>query len=78
MKAFVSESLICALALGMIFVGSLNAQTPSASADTTRYGPYPSYYKEIIMHWLNKQFHRERAKSFRRLYRQAKTFCAHS
>jgi hypothetical protein len=54
MKTFVSESLICALALGMIFVGSLNAQTPP-SADTARYGPYPTYYKEIVMVWLNKQ-----------------------
>jgi hypothetical protein len=53
MKAFVSESLICALAIGMTFVASLNAQTPSA--DTARYGPYPTYYKEIIMVWLNKQ-----------------------
>jgi hypothetical protein len=54
MKTFMSESLICALALGMIFVGSLNAQTPP-SVDTARYGPYPTYYKEIIMVWLNKQ-----------------------
>jgi hypothetical protein len=54
MKTFVSESLICALALGMIFVGSLNAQSPP-SADTARYGPYPTYYKEIVMVWLNKQ-----------------------
>ena len=53
MKAFVSESLICALALEMIFAGSLNAQTPSA--DAARYGPYPTNYKEIIMQWLNKQ-----------------------
>ncbi|MGC2627201.1 MAG: hypothetical protein WA269_10215 [Candidatus Udaeobacter sp.] len=53
MKALVSESLICALALGMTFVVSLNAQTPSA--DTARYGPYPTYYKEIIMQWLNTQ-----------------------
>ena len=53
MKAFVSKSLICAFALGMIFAGSLNAQTPSA--DTARYGPYPTNYKEIIMPWLNKQ-----------------------
>src|SRR5438874_11158349 len=53
MKTFVSDSLICALALGMIFVGSLNAQTPSA--DTARYGPYPTNYKEIVMQWLNKQ-----------------------
>jgi hypothetical protein len=54
MKAFVSESLICSLVLEIIFVGSLNAQTPP-SADTARYGPYPTYYKEIIMQWLNKQ-----------------------
>ena len=53
MKAFVSESVVCALALGMIFVGSMNAQTPAA--DTARYGPYPTLYKEIIMQWLNKQ-----------------------
>ena len=53
MKALVSESLICALALGMIFVASLDAQTPSA--DTARYGPYPTYYKEIIMQWLTTQ-----------------------
>jgi len=53
MKAIVSKSLISALALGMIFVGSLNAQTPSP--DTARYGPYPTNYKEIIMQWLNKQ-----------------------
>src|SRR5246127_5807532 len=53
MKAFVSESLICALALGITFVASLNAQTPSA--DAARYGPYPTNYKEIIMQWLNKQ-----------------------
>ena len=48
-----SESLICALALGMTFVASFNAQTPSP--DTARYGPYPTYYKEIIMQWLNTQ-----------------------
>jgi hypothetical protein len=54
MKAFVSGSLICALALGMIFGVSLSAQTP-ASADIARYGPYPTNYKEIIMQWLNKQ-----------------------
>jgi len=53
MKAFALGSLICAFALGMIFVGSLHAQTPSP--DTARYGPYPTYYKEIIMMWLNKQ-----------------------
>ena len=53
MKAFVSESLICALALGMILVISVDAQTPSP--DAARYGPYPTYYKEIIMVWLYKQ-----------------------
>jgi hypothetical protein len=53
MKAFVSESLICALALGMIVAGSLRGQTPAA--DSGRYGPYPTLYKEIIMQWLNKQ-----------------------
>jgi hypothetical protein len=53
MKALVSELLICALALGMTFAASVNAQTPSA--DPARYGPYPTYYKEIIMQWLNTQ-----------------------
>src|ERR1041384_4775772 len=53
MKAFVSESLICALALGMIFLFNLNDQTPSP--DTARYGPYPTNYQELIMQWLNKQ-----------------------
>jgi hypothetical protein len=53
MKAFVSLSLIGVLGLGSTVVGSLNAQTPSA--DTTRFGPYPTNYKPIIMQWLNKQ-----------------------
>jgi hypothetical protein len=53
MKAFVSLSLISALALGMTLAGSLNAQTPSA--DTTRYGAYPTNYKDIIVRWLTKQ-----------------------
>jgi hypothetical protein len=53
MKPLVSLSLICAVGLGMAVVGSLNAQTPSA--DTTRYGPYPTNYKEVIVQWLNKQ-----------------------
>ena len=48
-----SESLNWALALGMFFAGSLNAQTPAA--DSARYGPYPTFYKEIIMQWLNTQ-----------------------
>jgi hypothetical protein len=54
MKTLASESLLCALVVGMTFVASLNAQTPSP-ADTARYGPYPTYYKEIVMVWLNKQ-----------------------
>jgi hypothetical protein len=53
MKALMSESLICALVVGLTFVASSNAQTPSP--DTARYGPYPTYYKEIIMVWLNTQ-----------------------
>jgi hypothetical protein len=53
MKAFVSLSLICAASLGMAVAVDSNAQTPSV--DTTRYGPYPTSYKEIIMQWLNKQ-----------------------
>src|SRR5262249_20435925 len=53
MKAFLSLSLICAVGLGSSIVGSLSAQTPSA--DTARYGPYPTNYKEIIVQWLNKQ-----------------------
>src|ERR1041384_7586540 len=53
MKAFVSEPLTSALVLAMIFVGTLNAQTPAV--DTERYGSYPTLYKEIIMQWLNKQ-----------------------
>jgi hypothetical protein len=53
MKAFVWESLICVLALGMTFVGSLDAQTPTP--DTARYGVYPIGYKDIIMQWLSTQ-----------------------
>ncbi len=53
MKGFVSGSLMCALALGMIFVGSLDAQTPTP--DTARYGVYPIGYKDIIMQWLSNQ-----------------------
>ena len=53
MKAFASESLICALAVGMVFAGTLSAQTPAP--DTARYGPYPTLSKEIVMQWLNKQ-----------------------
>jgi hypothetical protein len=53
MKTFLSLSLICAAGLGMAIAGALDAQTPSA--DTTRYGPYPTNYKQIVMQWLNKQ-----------------------
>src|ERR1044072_3750171 len=53
MKAFVWESLICALALGMTFGVSSNAQSPSQ--DTARYGPYPTYNKEMVMQWLKTQ-----------------------
>src|SRR5262245_16028397 len=53
MKAFVSPSLIAALALGVTIRGSVNAQPPSG--DTARYGPYPTNYKQIVMQWLNKQ-----------------------
>jgi hypothetical protein len=53
MKPFLSLPLICALGLGMIVADSFNAQTPPA--DATRYGPYPTDYKQIVMQWLNKQ-----------------------
>ncbi len=53
MKALVSLSLVWAVAGGLSIGGNLNAQTPSA--DTARYGPYPTNYKQIIMQWLNKQ-----------------------
>jgi hypothetical protein len=53
MKASVSQSLVCALALGMIFVNSFNAQTPTP--DTARYGIYPIGYKDIIMQWLREK-----------------------
>jgi hypothetical protein len=53
MKSFMPLSLICAAAVGMSVPDSLRAQTPSA--DTARYGPYPTNYKEVIVQWLNKQ-----------------------
>ena len=46
-------SLICAIGLGMTVVDGLEAQTPSP--DTTRFGSYPTNYKQIIMQWLNTQ-----------------------
>jgi hypothetical protein len=53
MKTFLLLPLVCAVALGMTVVGSLDAQTPSP--DTNRYGPYPTNYKQIVTQWLNKQ-----------------------
>ena len=53
MKAPVSPWLICAVAVGMSVISGIKAQMPPA--DTARYGPYPTNYKEIIMQWLNKQ-----------------------
>lgn len=53
MKIFQPLSLMCAVGLGMIIINGSNAQTPSA--DSARYGLYPTNYKEIIMQWLNKQ-----------------------
>jgi hypothetical protein len=53
MKALVSLSLICVVAIGVSGVSSLNAQTPSP--DTARYGAYPTNYRTIVMVWLNKQ-----------------------
>jgi hypothetical protein len=51
MKKLVSS--VCALFMGMCMVSRLGAETPSA--DTERYGPYPSNYKEIVMKWLDTQ-----------------------
>ncbi len=53
MKGLVALSLICAVAVAVTGVASLNAQTPSAA--TPRYGSYPTNYKAIIMQWLRKQ-----------------------
>jgi hypothetical protein len=46
-------SVVCALFMGMCTVSSLCAETPSA--DTERYGQYPTNYKEIVMKWLDTQ-----------------------
>ena len=51
MKKLVSE--ICVLFMGMCAASSLFAQTPTA--DTERYGQYPTNYKEIVMKWLDTQ-----------------------
>jgi len=44
---------ICMLLLGACAVRNLNAETKPA--DTERYGPYPTNYKEIVMKWLETQ-----------------------
>jgi len=44
---------VCALFMGMCMVSRLCAETPSA--DTERYGSYPTNYKEIVMKWLDTQ-----------------------
>ena len=51
MKKLVSS--LCVLFMGMCTASSLSAET--ASADTGRYGPYPTNYKEIVMKWLDTQ-----------------------
>jgi len=45
--------LLCAFFMGMCTANSLCAETPSA--DTERYGRYPTDYKEIVMKWLDTQ-----------------------
>jgi len=51
MKAPVS--LVCTLLVGVSAVWNLRAETKSA--DTERYGPYPTNYKEIVAKWLDTQ-----------------------
>ena len=46
-------SVLCASFMTMCTVSSLCAETPSA--ETERYGVYPSNYKEIVMKWLDTQ-----------------------
>ena len=46
-------SLVCVSLMGMCAVGNLRAETQPA--DTERYGPYPTNYKEIVMKWLEQQ-----------------------
>src|SRR4030095_11254506 len=45
--------LVCTSFMAMCAVGSLSAETQPA--DTERYGPYPTNYKEIVMKWLETQ-----------------------
>lgn len=51
MKKLVSA--LCASFMTMCIAISLCAETPSA--DTERYGVYPSNYKEIVTKWLDTQ-----------------------
>src|SRR4029077_14206895 len=46
-------SLVCVSFMGMCALGNLCAEAPSA--DTERYGPYPTSYKEIVTKWLDTQ-----------------------
>jgi len=45
--------MVCALLLAFCDVQNSSAQ--SNPADTERYGPYPTNYKEIVMKWLGTQ-----------------------
>jgi hypothetical protein len=45
--------LVCAFTIAMSAAHDLSAETPTA--DTERYGPYPTNYKEIVMKWLDTQ-----------------------
>ena len=45
--------LISALLVGVCAVWNLSAET--RPADTERYGPYPTNYKEIVTKWLETQ-----------------------
>ena len=46
-------SLVCVFVMGTCVLGNLCAETQPA--DTERYGPYPTNYKEIVMKWLDTQ-----------------------
>jgi hypothetical protein len=46
-------SFACVSFIGLCVLCNLCAETPAA--DTERYGPYPTNYKEIVMKWLDTQ-----------------------
>ena len=46
-------SLVCVFFMETCVLGNLSAETQPA--DTERYGPYPTNYKEIVMKWLDTQ-----------------------